>query len=409
MMIKDNQKSPCLRLVVFKQWIPLILLLVVLMVSGCVTAPPRNPIPEVMISPNEIYGIANARWWSGETPPFAQEWLRLSPSEVKTVYPEFVGKAHNYLAISGGGANGAFGAGLLVGWTEAGTRPEFDFVTGISTGALIAPFAFLGPAYDAQLKEVYTKYSTSDLIEKRGFFKTIKNDAAAGTDGLRSLLAQYIDEKMMNALAAEFRKGRSLEIGTTNLDAARSVTWNVTRIAASGHPKALELIRQILLASASIPAAFPPVYIKVEKDDQIFDEMHVDGGATSQVFLYPADLDWGLVLKKLEAKGTPKFYVIRNSWLNIEWKSIDPRVTAIAGRSISSLIRTQGIGDLFRLYLVSRRDGIDFNLAYIPEDFEDTSTEPFDPVFMRKLFDLGYQMAKSGYPWEDKPPGYAFD
>ena len=409
MMIKDNHKSSFLRLAVFRQWIPLVLLLVVLMVSGCVTAPPRNPLPEIMSNPNDIHGIANARWWSDETPPFAEEWLRLSPSEVKTVYPEFVGKDHNYLAISGGGANGAFGAGLLVGWTEAGTRPEFDFVTGISTGALTAPFAFLGPAYDAQLKEVYTQYATSDLIEKRGFFKFIKNDAAAGTEGLRSLLAQYIDEKMMKALAAEFRKGRSLEIGTTNLDAARPVTWNVTRIAASGHPKALELIQQIFLASASIPGAFPPVFIEIERDGQIYDEMHVDGGTTAQAFLYPPNLDWGLVLKKLEAKGRPKFYVIRNSRLKTEWKSIDRRVLAIAGRSISSLIHNQGIGDLYRLYLVSRRDGIGFNLASIPDDFKDTSTEPFDPVYMRKLFDLGYQMAKSGYPWEDKPPGFAFD
>lgn len=408
-MLKDNQESFCLLLVDFKQWIPLILLCVVLMVSGCATAPPRNPIPEEIGGSGDIYGIVDVRWWSDEAPPMIEEWMKLSPSVLKNKYSDLFGKVHNYLAISGGGADGAFGAGLLVGWTEAGTRPEFGFVTGISTGALIAPFAFLGPAYDAQLKEVYTQYSTSDLIEKRGLFKIIKNDAAAGTDGLRSLLAEYIDEKMMKALAAEYRRGRTLDIGTTNLDAARPVTWNVTRIAASGHPKALELIRQILLASASIPVAFPPVYIEIEKDGQLYDEMHVDGGATSQVYLYPPSLDWRQVLKKVEAKGTPHFYVIRNSRLATEWKSIEPRVTAIAGRSISSLIRTQGIGDLFRLYLVSKRDGIDFNLAYIPDDFEDTSTELFDPVYMGKLFDLGYRMGKAGYPWKKKPPGYALD
>jgi hypothetical protein len=280
-MLKDNQESFCLLLVDFKQWIPLILLCVVLMVSGCATAPPRNPIPEEIGGSGDIYGIVDVRWWSDEAPPMIEEWMKLSPSVLKNKYSDLFGKVHNYLAISGGGADGAFGAGLLVGWTEAGTRPEFGFVTGISTGALIAPFAFLGPAYDAQLKEVYTQYSTSDLIEKRGLFKIIKNDAAAGTDGLRSLLAEYIDEKMMKALAAEYRRGRTLDIGTTNLDAARPVTWNVTRIAASGHPKALELIRQIILASASIPVAFPPVYIEIEKDGQLYDEMHVDGGATT--------------------------------------------------------------------------------------------------------------------------------
>ena len=409
MMRKDCQKPSCLSLIDFKQSIPLILLVVVLMVSGCVTAPPRNPIPEEIGTSSDIYGIVRVRWWSDEASPFIEEWMKLSPSEIKKEYGDIFGKVHNYLAISGGGPNGAFGAGLLVGWTESGTRPEFGYVTGISTGALIAPFAFLGPAYDAQLKEVYTKYSTSDLIEERGLFNIIKNDAAVGTDGLRSLLADYIDEKMMIALAAEYRSGRTLAIATTNLDAARSVTWNVTQIAASGHPKALELIRQILLASASIPGVFPPVYIKIEKDGQLYDEMHVDGGVTSQVFLYPPNLDWRRILKKIEAKGTPHFYVIRNARLATEWKSIAPRVTAIAGRSISTLIRNQGIGDLFRLYLVSKRDGIDFNLAYIPEDFEETSTELFDPVYMGKLFDLGYRMGKAGYPWKKKPPGYALD
>ena len=409
MKLKYDQGSFCFGLVDFKRSIPLILLLVVLMLSGCATAPPRNPIPEKIGGSSDIYGIVNVRWWSDESAPFIEEFLKLPQSELKTNYPQFVGKVHNYLAISGGGANGAFGAGLLVGWTEAGTRPEFSFVTGVSTGALIAPFAFLGPAYDARLKEVYTKYSTSDLIEKRGILKIINNDAAAGTDGLRSLLAEYIDEKMMKALAAEWRRGRSLEIGTTNLDAARPVTWNVTAIAASGHPKALDLIRQILLASASIPVAFPPVYIKIEKDGQLYDEMHVDGGATSQVYLYPPNLDYSRVLKKVEPKGTPNLYVIRNSRLNTEWKSIDPKIFSIAGRTISSLVRTQGMGDLFRLFLVSKRDGIEFNLAYIPEDFKDTSTELFDPVFMAKLFDLGYRMGKSGYPWSKKPPGYAID
>jgi predicted acylesterase/phospholipase RssA len=293
-----------------------------------------------------------------------------------------------------------------VGWTEAGTRPEFTFVTGISTGALTAPFAFLGPDYDDELKEIYTTYSTSDLLEERGLLKILKGDAAASTDPLKELLATYVDEAMMQRLAEEHRRGRQLNIGTTNLDVGRPVVWNVTKIAASGHPRALELIRQIMLASAAIPAAFPPVYIEVERDGLVYDEMHVDGGVTAQVFFYPADVDMGAVLEKLDVQGTPRLYLIRNSWIEPEFVAVEPRVMAIAGRSVSTLIRAQGIGDMYRLFMLAGRDGIDYNLAYIPDTFHEKPTEEFDAVYMGKLFDLGYDMARDGYPWQKLPPGF---
>ena len=392
-----------------KRSVLLVLLAMILIVSGCAAAPTRNAIPEEMLRPNDFSGIDNIRYWGDETPPYFTSLIKGSPEELKSVFHGIMGRPHNYLAISGGGANGAFGAGLLVGWTESGTRPEFTMVTGISTGALTAPFAFLGPSYDEKLTEVYTRYTTKDLVEERGFFRIIKGDAITGTGPLKKLIARYIDDQMLQDLAAEYNRGRQLLIGTTNLDAERPVAWNITRIAASGHPKALKLIQQVLLASASIPVAFPPVYIKVEEDGQVYDEMHVDGGATSQVFFYPMDADWKFIMERLGVKGTPNLYVIRNSRLEPSWKPVKPKLASIAGRSVDSLIRTQGIGDMYRLYLLTTRDGLNYHLSFIPADFTEKASEQFDPVYMGKLFDLGYQMALSGNLWQKAPPKFILE
>ncbi len=190
----------------------------------------------------------------------------------------------NFLAISGGGENGAYGAGLLCGWTEAGTRPEFKLVTGISTGALTAPFAFLGPAYDQQLKDVYTTITAKDVLEERGIFAAIWNDAMADNAPLQNLVAKYVDADLLAAIAAEHRKGRNLLVGTTNLDARRGVVWDIGKIAEYGTPEALELVRKILIASAAIPGAFPPMMFDVEANGTKYQEMHVDGGANCPAF-----------------------------------------------------------------------------------------------------------------------------
>jgi predicted acylesterase/phospholipase RssA len=314
--------------------------------------------------------------------------------------------AFRILAISGGGDDGAFGAGLLVGWSEAGMRPPFNIVTGVSTGALIAPFAFLGSAYDPKLKAVYTTISQRDVFKPRGLVRGFLSDAFSDTTPLARMLDHYVDQPLLDAIAAEYAKGRLLLVGTSNLDTQESVIWNMTAIAASKDPRALPLFRKLLLASASIPGAFPPVMITVEANGVRYQEMHVDGGAESQVFAYPASLRIDESVTRLEPGRKSVLYVIRNSSFDPEWASVKRSSLPIVTRSISSLITNQGVGDLYQIYHLAKRDGVDFNLAYIPKSFDVPHKAQFDTGYMQALFKTGFDLARAGYPWEKEPPGY---
>lgn len=377
--------------------------------AGCAAAPPRHPAPETLEDSAEVLGMPDVRFWGDDIPPSLEAQLAELTDErqIKALYPALYGHTHNYLALSGGGANGAYGAGMLAGWTDAGDRPEFQMVSGVSTGALTAPWAFLGPAYDSVLREIYTTKSTKDILRFRRWYDFPFSASAADSGPLLKLIEHYMSDDVIAAIAAEHRKGRRLFIGTTDLDYMRPRIWNISAIAASGKPGAKQLIHKIMLASASIPGVFPPVLIHVHAASQSFDELHVDGGVTTQVFVYPAPVDWNKVMERLRMPGQARMFVIRNATLGTKREIIQPSFAAITGRSISSLIRTQGIGDMYLIYMLSMRDGIDYNLAYIPSEFETRPSEMFDKEYMKDLFELGYQKALAGYPWDKKPPGWA--
>jgi len=312
----------------------------------------------------------------------------------------------NFLAISGGGDDGAFTAGLLNGWTARGDRPEFKAVTGVSTGALIAPFAFLGPRYDHVLKTVYTDISQQDIFKRRNLVRAFFGDALSDTTPLYELLSRYVDRALLDQIAAEYAKGRVLLVGTTLLDTPEPVIWNMTAIASSHDPRALDLFRKIMIASASIPGAFPPVMIDIEANGTHYQEMHVDGGAMAQVFAYPPSLNLRDESARAGVKRKRNLYIIRNSRIDPEWASVQRRTLSIAGRAISSLMMTQGIGDLYRIYVTTSRDGVDYNLAFVPSTFNTPHTKQFDTDYMRALYKVGYDMGVAGYPWRKTPPGY---
>ncbi len=384
-----------------------VILLFVMLVGCCSSLPERNPLPDDLYHDAGIRGVPEARFWADEWPTFSIERMETyTDSDFKREYPAIYNKPHHYLAISGGGANGAYGAGVLEGWSKSGQRPEFTMVTGVSTGALTAPFAFLGSDYDDELRHVYTTTTTHDIATKRSLISAAFSDSITDTEPLKNLIAKNITEEMIEEIGVEHEGGRRLYIGTVNLDASRSVIWNIGAIAASDHPKKVELIRELMRASAAIPIAFPPVVIPIEASDgTMYDELHVDGGTGSQVFVYPASADWKEIARKLKVQGEPRVYVMRNSFLDPEYAGVPRKVFPIASRAIASLIRTQGVGDLYQIYALCERDGNDFNLAYIPSNFSEVPKEGFDPVYMTKLFEFGYKKGFDGYPWGKAPPG----
>lgn len=248
----------------------------------------RNPVPEDFLDKVQIFGDPEIRAWGDEySPEFQADIVSTVEVENKSDYPPKnpdCELSYSALAISGGGASGAFGAGVLNGWTQTGARPKFKLVTGISTGSLIAPFAFLGPEYDAIIKAAYTSVTSEDIAKQKSVFAAFTDESLADNSPLISLIEQNVDEDLLKSIADEHSKGRRLYIGTFNMDAQRFVIWNMGAIASSGNPGALELFRKIMIASASMPVIFTPVYVDVEVGGIQFDEMHVDGGVAAQVF-----------------------------------------------------------------------------------------------------------------------------
>jgi hypothetical protein len=382
------------------------------LIQGCATTPQRLPaVPQELSAKAEIPGMPGVRYVAGG------DMSGLTRDAVDSLRKEQAWRAKQgltgplppavYLAISGGGDNGAYSAGLLNGWTAAGTRPEFRLVTGISTGALIAPFAFLGPKYDATLKEVYTTIAPKDILIARSMIAGVLSDAMADNAPLWVLTRKSVTAEFLREVAAEYAKGRFLLVGTTDLDARRGIIWDMGKIASYGTPQALDLFISIMIASASIPAGFPPAMIDVEVDGKRYQEMHVDGGTTAQVFVYPASIR---IRDQAAAAGVTRerrLYVIRNARLDPDWAHTERSTMTIAGRAIASLIHTQGIGDLYRIYATAQRDGVDFNLTFIPSSFNHPHKEEFDNDYMRALYDTGYSLAVKGLPWAKTPPGYS--
>lgn len=390
----------------YRRFVTLTAMLVVVALSACGPLPRLSPVPQAEENDVTVLGLKDVRFWGDEvTPQMIADGLdsyrREREYAAATGHRGPLPPAY-YLAVSGGGENGAFGAGLLVGWTAAGTRPSFKLVTGISTGALIAPFAFLGPAYDPELRAIYTEISPKDVLERRWILSGLLNDALATNEPLFRTIQRFVTPELLHAIAQQYERGRLLLIATTNLDAGRPVIWNVTKIAASGRPGSVNLIQKILLASAAIPVAFPPVMINVEANGKKYQEMNVDGGASAQVFVYPP----GLKLANLGVTRERHLYVIRNARLDPQWADVNRQTLSIAGRATTSLIQTQGIGDLYRIYSVCQRDGVDFNLASMPSSFNVPLRYAFDPEYMKALFQVGYDMGKVGYPWAKVPPGF---
>ena len=380
------------------------------LVTGC-AAPHREPALTIAQSDQTlVLGLPNARFMAADAPALQKEFVDAASREIEARRQAGLTgplPPARMLAISGGGDDGAFGAGLLVGWTAHGDRPEFKGVTGISTGALSAPFAFLGADYDPQLQAVYTESTARNIFRPRWPLAALLEDAMGDTAPLRTMVSRLLDDRMVARIAEEYRKGRLLLIMTTNLDAGQPCIWNVGAIAASGKPGARDLIIQILMASSAIPAVFPPVMIDLDVDGEHRQEMHVDGGVFAQAFLYPPSMDVAQTEKIAGTAGRQRdAYIIRNGRLLSAAANVQRRTLPIAERSVSLMIASSGVNDLIRIYATTQRDHVGYHIAYIGDDFTQPYKGPFDQAYMRSLFQYGFERGRAGVEWQDHPPGW---
>jgi predicted acylesterase/phospholipase RssA len=312
------------------------------------------------------------------------------------------------LALSGGGSHGAYGAGVLIGWTDAGTRPEFDVVTGISTGALTATAVFLGPEYDDTLR-MYTRVTNRDIFKSRGLLAVLTEDSMYDASPLRALIAKEIDEGVLQAVAREHARGRRLFIGTVNLDAQAFTIWDMGLIASSDRPDKLERYRDVILASASVPVLFPPVYIPVEVGGESYRQMHVDGGAREMIF-YPefiqnfdkAIAEAGLSRSEVHSE----IYVLFNGRVAARgtYEPLQPRALSVMEEFVRTLMRKNTTSSIYQIWVRGLIHKMDIHLTDIPPEYKDLQSDmEFNPDDMKRLFEFGYNRSVNGEAWWTQP------
>ncbi|MGX4771732.1 patatin-like phospholipase family protein [Bradyrhizobium guangdongense] len=309
--------------------------------------------------------------------------------------------SRTYLALSGGGADGAYGVGVLNGWTVAHNRPAFSVVSGVSTGGLIAPFAFLGSQYDDTLRELYTSGIAESLLNDPSIMRVLFGSGLFGNTRLRELVARYVGPEILAQVARENAKGRRLLVVTTDLDTQRTAIWDMGKIAAVGTPKALKLFRDVMAASASIPLVFPPIMIEAEGGGRRFQEMHVDGGVTAPVLTLPEAL---LLQGRLPGNAKMDIYILVNKKIERNFELVANSTIDVASRSLSSITQSQTRSIILSTYDFAQRNHLGFHLSYIERDYPAPPSEGFDTAYMRALYQYGYEKAAAGQAWTSRMP-----
>ncbi len=312
------------------------------------------------------------------------------------------GKRINYLVLSGGGGAGAFSVGALKAWSELGRRPEFDIVSGVSTGALIAPYAFLGGSYDQTLVDLYTSGVARELVDADFLPKGLLGPSLLKQEPLRQMVEKFLTREVMLRIAAEYRKGRRLFVLTTNLDSQRAVIWNMGAIASSGRADALRLFQDVIIASASIPGVYPAVLVKVRAGDTVFEEMHSDGGSVSQILTVPEG--WMTGDDNPQGSRGPEInmYVIINNALMPEFSTTRNNTLVVMARASSTLIKAQTRSALLATYAYAQRNNIRLRVASIDTQLKYDMTDPFNTNYMRAVYNLGYGKMASGSLWKER-------
>ena len=355
-----------------------------------------------------VPGYDNVRVWGDEVSQPLLESIARKDEDVRAAAeagrsPRSLLQA-NFLAISGGGDQGAFAAGVLSGWATRGDRPDFEVVTGVSAGALAAPFAFIGPSCDRVLRDVYTKFGAHELYRSRGL-RGYFTDAFGDNEPMKRVVDSYATDRFLDQIAEGYHNGRRLFILTTNLDAQRPVVWDLSAVAASRQPDRREMFAKILLASSAVPGLFPPVYFQVlAADGKKYTEMHVDGGVTAQLVFVPPEakvLEIEDNIFKMRRKRN--LYVIRNSKIAPEYQPTLGRALSITSRAVRTMVKYQVISDLARLLKFAETNNTSFHYCAVPASLEMQGRTPFDKSLAQELFVSGEEVGLKAL-WSAIPP-----
>jgi hypothetical protein len=360
---------------------------------GCVTAPrtPFTPEQQAVASPA---GFNHIRYNEGDAA--LADMLRAA------LRPDGQG-AVDTLAISGGGANGAYGAGLLYGWDKAGTRPEFQLVTGISAGAMAAPLAFAGPKWDEQLRQTYFSGQTHRLLQSRGLLGLLTPGLYRKAP-LEDLVRAWVTDDLLRAIAIEHAKGRRLLVATTDLDTGELVVWDMGAIASRGGPEARNLFVQVLVASASVPGVFAPTMIKVRGAGRDFEEMHVDGQADAAFFAIPQAML--LSRRPTDAQHAHHLFIIVNGQLNTAFAVTPVGTMPILARTVEAATKASIRSALITTLEFCRHNGCDLSVSAVPPELKDDALD-FTDAHIQSLFSAGESAAESGQAWTSAAPAIA--
>ncbi len=360
------------------------------LLGGCAASVDRAAAPIEVYETAEPPGFADIRFWGDRPAPDFAASARAA------------GGPGDVLVLSGGGPDGAFGAGVLNGWTERGDRPVFSVVTGVSVGALMAPYAFLGSAHDGALKDMFLSLEgPEDLFEIRVLSALAGGLSFASGAPLSRLIADRVDAALLDAIAEEHRRGRRLFVGTTNLDARRPVVWDMGAIADSGAPGRLALFRAVLLASATLPGVTEPVYIDVAIGGARYQEMHVDGGVTASIAI-PQPSPERVATVRAGRRST--IYAIQNNRIVSPYGPADDTLAAILRDSLTEMIRSQSRGDQLRLFVAAERAGFDYRMIAVPKRFDPGEDAPFSAGYYRRMYEVGFELGLDPDLWLKRPP-----
>lgn len=350
-------------------------------VAACAVVAPRRPaIPAALADVATIEATTALRYW-GDDPKFASSHTMVKPGADGRV---------DFLTLSGGGINGAYGAGYLVGWTHSGQRPDFEVVTGISVGAIMAPMAFLGPQYDNRLREVFSALTEASNPAADFLSAVFGAPSILSNAPVLGAIRQVVDQQVLEEIAKAHRQGRRLYIGTTNLDAQRPVVWDIGAIANSTIHNRLELVHNIILASAAVPGVFPPILVDVSAKGYQFNELHVDGGVTQQVLLMPGGYGASA------GNGTSRLYVIFNGVVEPTRETVQISSMSLLERAVPTMLKYLGRANLAELANSARAGGMNFRITAIPAAFPESSSVFGSPAWLSMLFDYGVESGRVG-------------